>query len=179
MLSSRTLVALAAAAVWLWTAPVMAQEAWGGVAAHGVRTPFALETGEGGLDIQAGYRFAPQDRLSAIGSPSPYVLAVVNTGGDTNLAAGGLSWRFGDQLYVQPGIGLALHDGPSTRVNEATRYRTDLGSRILFNPKLAVGWRISGRAAVEASWIHVSNAQLLSRQNPGLDIIGARVVVRR
>ena len=29
----------------------VAQEAWVGVAAHAVNTPFALETGEGGLDI--------------------------------------------------------------------------------------------------------------------------------
>ena len=102
----------------------------------------------------------------------------MNTRGDTNLAAAGLSWRFGDQLYLQPGIGLAAHDGPSTRVNEETRFRTDLGSRVLFNPKLAVGWRINERVAVEASWIHVSNGQILSDQNPGLDIIGARLVFR-
>lgn len=158
--------------------PLSAQEVWAGVAAHGVDTPFTFDTGEGGADLQAGYRFAPERALSVIGSPAPYVLAIVNTDGGTNIAAAGLSWKLGDTVYVRPGIGIAVHDGPSLRVRRGDNLRTDLGSRILFEPELAIGWQASPRLGIEASWVHVSHAQLLSGQNPGLDIIGARLVFK-
>lgn len=128
--------------------------------------------------MQVGYRFAPERALSVIGSPAPYVLAIVNMRGDTNVVAAGVSWKLGDAVYVRPGIGLAVHDGPSLRVRRSDNIRTDLGSRILFEPELAIGWQASPRVAVEASWVHVSHAQLFSGQNPGLDIIGARLVLK-
>lgn len=158
--------------------PLSAQEVWAGVAAHGVETPFTFDTEEGGVDLQAGYRFAPERALAAIGSPAPYVLAIVNSDGDTNIAAAGLSWTFGDTVYVRPGIGIAVHDGPSLRVRAGDNLRTDLGSRVLFEPEIAVGWQASPRLGIEASWVHVSHAQLFSGQNPGLDIIGARLVMK-
>lgn len=154
--------------------PAAAQEVWGGVAAHGVDTPFTKDIGERGIDLQAGYRFAPVEALSAIGSPEPYVVAVVNLDGETSLLAAGLSWKLGDRLYARPGIGIAIHDGPDFRVNTATNLRTDLGSRVLFEPEIAIGFRANERLSIEASWIHVSHAQLFGGQNPGLDIIGVR-----
>ena len=51
---------------------VAAQEIYGGVYAHGVDTPFTLDTQEGGTAIQLGYRFAPVE-LPLIGGPEPYV----------------------------------------------------------------------------------------------------------
>ncbi|VXC87512.1 acyloxyacyl hydrolase [Sphingomonas sp. AX6] len=158
--------------------PAAAQEIWGGIAAHGVETPFTKDIGERGIDLQAGYRFAPVEALSAIGSPEPYVVAVVNLDGETKLLAAGLSWKLGDRVYVRPGIGIAIHDGPDFRVDPATNLRTDLGSRVLFEPELAVGFQASERLSIEASWIHVSHAQLFGGQNPGLDIIGVRANLR-
>ncbi len=154
--------------------PAAAQEVWGGIAAHGVDTPFTKDIGERGVDLQAGYRFAAVEALSAIGSPEPYVVAVVNLDGETNLLAAGLSWKLGDRIYVRPGIGIAVHDGPGFRVDPATNLRTDLGSRVLFEPEIAVGFQATPRLSIEASWIHVSHAQLFGGQNPGLDIIGVR-----
>jgi hypothetical protein len=159
------------------TSPAAAQEAWVGVSAHGVDTPFTFETGEGGADLQAGYRLARERALSFIGSPAPYVLAIVNTDGDASLLAAGLSWKLGDRFYARPGIGIAVHDGPSLRVR-SDGLRTDLGSRVLFEPEIAIGLQASPRLGVEASWVHVSHAQLFGGQNPGLDIIGARLVVK-
>jgi lipid A 3-O-deacylase len=169
---------LLAVALIACASPAAAQEAWVGVAAHGVDTPFTFETGEGGVDLQAGYRLAPQPALSVIGSPAPYVMAIVNTDGDTSLIAAGLSWKLGDRFYARPSIGIAVHDGPSLRVRPSDDLRTDLGSRVLFEPELALGWQASPRLGIEASWVHVSHAQLFSDQNPGLDIIGARLVVK-
>lgn len=168
---------LAAAAV-ATASPLSAQEIWAGIAAHGVDTPVTFDTGESGADLQVGYRFASERALSLIASPAPYVLAIVNTDGGTNLAAAGLGWKLGDTVYARPGIGIAIHDGPSLRVRASDNIRTDLGSRILFEPELAIGWQASPRLGIEASWVHVSHAQLFSGQNPGLDIIGARLVLK-
>ncbi len=154
--------------------PASAQEVWGGIAAHGLDTPFTKDIRERGVDLQVGYRFAPREALAAVGSPEPYVVAVVNLNGGTNLIAAGLSWRLGDRVYARPGIGIAVHDGPDLRVNNATRLRTDLGSRVLFEPEIAIGFQATRRLSIEASWIHVSHAQLFGGQNPGLDIIGVR-----
>jgi hypothetical protein len=38
--------------------------------------------------------------------------------------------------------------------------------------------RSSSKVAAELSWVHVSHATLLSGQNPGMDFIGARLVVK-
>ena len=176
----RPIFVAAALATCLPTSPVSAQEVFAGVYQHGVDTPFTLETGEGGTDIAAGYRFAPVDALRVIGSPSPYVLGSVNTSGDTSFAAVGLSWTLGKgPVFVRPGIGLAIHDGPSTRFNPVTGRETDLGSRILFEPEIGIGYRLNERLSAEAHWMHVSHARLFdSDQNPGLDIIGLRVNYR-
>jgi hypothetical protein len=163
----------------LAASPAGAQEAFVGVYAHGVDTPFTLYTGEGGADIAAGYRFAPIEGLSAIGSPAPYVIASVNTDGDTSFAGGGLSWSIGKgPVYVRPAIGLVVHDGPSRRFDAVRLRQTDLGSRVLFEPEIGIGYRINDRVSAEASWMHVSHARLFNGgQNPGLDMIGLRLNV--
>jgi len=154
-----------------------AQEAWAGVTAHGADTPFTYDLEEGGADLQVGVRSAPLPALAAIGAPSGYSLASVSLAGDTSLLAAGLSWRLGaGPIYLRPGIGLAVHDGPRRRVGKDGK-RTDLGSRVLFEPELAIGWQATRRLAIEASWVHVSHAQLFGGQNPGLDLIGLRAVV--
>lgn len=154
-----------------------AQEVFGGVHAHGVETPFTYDTGEGGVDLHAGYRFPPAEGLAFIGKPQPYVFASVNTAGDTNLAGAGLSWKLGrGPVYVRPGIGLVVHDGPAVRYNPGLGVYTDLGSRVLFEPEIAIGAQLSPRWSIEASWVHVSHAQLFDgQQNPGLDMIGIRL----
>lgn len=171
-------VALFAATLVLAAAPaVRAQEVFGGVYAHGVDTPFTFETGEGGVDLQAGYRFAPAEGLAFIGKPEPYLFASINTRGDTSLAGAGLSWKLGKgPVFVRPGIGLVVHDGPQTRFDPVRGVETDLGSRVLFEPEIALGARLNSRWSLEASWVHVSHARLFNaQQNPGLDMIGLRL----
>ena len=50
-------------------------------------------------------------------------------------------------------------------------------SRLLFEPELGLGARINSRMTLEASWVHISHAQLAGRQNPGIDNIGARLTL--
>lgn len=153
---------------------VAAREIFIGATVHEVDTPFTLKTREGGVDAQLGYRGGRIEALKFIGKPEPYVFVSVNTKGDTHYAAAGLSWTFGKTLYVRPGIGLAVHDGNIPRVDGGGR-RVDLGSRILFEPEISVGYRVSRRVSAEAVWTHISNAQLFSKQNPGLDMMGVRL----
>ena len=170
-----------ASALSLSAAPAAAQELFGGIYVHGADTPFSLDTGEHGIDLEAGYRFAPSERLAVIGKPSPYLIASLNTAGGTSFVGAGLSWKIGlsgrgAKIYVRPGLGLVVHNAPSYRFDPVTRDRTDLGSRVLFEPELAVGTRLSARLGLEASWVHVSHAQLFNReQNPGLDMLGVRM----
>lgn len=168
-------------AVLLAASPASADELFVGAYVHEVDTPFTLRVAERGADIAVGYRFRPIESWRAIGSPAPYVLASINTAGDTSFAGGGLSWSVGKgRLYLRPAIGLVVHDGDTRRIDPATGRDRGLGSRVLFKPELAVGWRASERLSVEASWMHISHAQLFdSNQNPGIDMMGLRLNWKR
>lgn len=156
--------------------PALAKEAFTGVYVHGVDTPFTLKTGEHGADVELGYRFDKAEALHFIGSPAPYVIASVNTQGDTSFAGAGLSWKLGSgPVYARPELGFVVQDGPSNRVT-ADGQHTELGSRVLFEPGIAVGTQLSPRVGIEASWVHISHARLFNwHQNPGIDMWGARL----
>ena len=146
-----------------------AAEVFGGLYVHDVKTPLNLSGIEDGLDVQLGWRGA------RIGSTplQPYVFGALNTAGETSYAAAGLSAKFGDRIFIRPGLGLAIHTG-STNDFQSTD-RVAFGSRILFEPELGIGARISDRATIEASWVHMSHATLFGGQNPGIDNLGVRL----
>lgn len=158
------------------SAPAQAGEVFGGLYAHAVDTPLSLDSGEGGADIELGYRGTPIGALSAIGIIEPYVFASVNTAGDTDFVAAGLAWKFDvGPVYLRPGIGLSLNNGPDRRVDPVTGNRTELGSSVLFAPEFGVGLELGKGASLEASWVHISGARLFNNeQNPGIDMIGVR-----
>lgn len=148
--------------------PAQAGEVFGGVYFHDVDTPLSKSGIEDGADIQIGYR---GDRIGR--TPlQPYAFGALNTSGETSYAAVGLSARFGDRLYIRPGLGVAVHNGSDNEYNRTDKIA--FGSRMLFEPELALGYQISDRASVEASWIHMSHAQLFGGQNPGIDNFGVR-----
>ncbi len=159
--------------------PAPAQEVWAGMFAHAVDTPFTFGTDEGGVDLQLGFRASPVEVLHVVGSPSPYVIASINTQGDTSFVGAGLSWTIGARrIYVRPGLGIVVHDGPKRRLN-GELVQTQLGSRVLFEPELGVGVRVTPRLSIEANWTHISHARLFNRrQNPGVDMIGLRLNLR-
>ena len=158
------LATLAAAAV-----PAQAGEIFGGIYVHDVDTPLTRSGFESGADIQLGWR---GDRIGR--TPlQPYAFAAVNTSGETNYAAVGLSAKFGDRIYVRPGVGLAIHSGSAGNFQRTDKVA--FGSRVLFAPELGIGFQATERVSIEASWVHMSHAQLFGRQNPGIDNIGMRV----
>lgn len=157
--------------------PAQASELFAGLLAHDVDTPLTKGGFEDGADIELGWRGDRLGALGFIGAPSPYAFGSIATGGETHLIAAGISWRIGRRLFARPGIGLAVHTRSSHGVINGLR--TDLGSRILFEPELGLGYQLTDRIALEAAWVHASHAQLLSRQNPGMDSVGLRLSWRR
>jgi hypothetical protein len=160
-------VALLAAA----PAPAHASEIFGGLYIHDVDTPLTKSGVEGGADAQLGWRGG---RIGA--TPlQPYIFGALNTAGETSYAAVGLSARFGSSVYVRPGLGIAVHNGSARNFEDPTNGEIDFGSRVLFEPELGIGARINEHLSIEASWVHMSHAQLFGRQNPGVDNIGVRL----
>lgn len=158
-------------AALLGAAPAHADDLFGGVYVHDVN--ILTESGiERGVDFQLGWR--GPGILGSRRGPQPYVLGSANSAGGADFAAAGIAWRIGGRLYVRPGVGIAVHDGPK---HWSTR-RIWFGSRILFEPELGIGVQLTRRASAEASWVHLSHGQLFNRQNPGLDIIGLRLNYR-
>jgi len=151
--------------------PAAAGELFGGVYIHDVDTPLTLSGVEGGADIQLGWRGGRIGRTPL----QPYIFGAVNTAGETNYAAAGLSAKFGKQVYIRPGLGIAVHTGSARNREDPTNGKIDFGSRVLFEPELNIGTEINDRLSVEASWVHMSHAQLFGRQNPGIDNFGVRL----
>lgn len=160
-----------------------ASEIVAGIYAHGrdfELSPFQTVGGfEGGEQIALGYRTDRLSGLRAIGSPTILGMVSVNTEGGTNFATAGLEWRvnLSRDFYLAPGLGVAVHDGV-VKEFQGPDDELNLGSRVLFAPSVAIGWSISERIAIEASYIHLSHGGIARKQNPGLDEVGLRLVYR-
>jgi len=184
-------------ALFLSIAPAVAfaGEAFVGVYAHDVDDGISYGRFEDGAQVVAGVRTTALDELEILGRPRVHLLAGVNTSGGVNYLASGVAWRLEltPRLYVQPGIGVAIHDGhvglpspnepglaPEERLRRITARRTklDLNSRVLFEPELSVGWKATQRLSLELSWIHLSHGRLAGRYNPGVADVGLRVLYR-
>ncbi len=151
-----------------------AGELFGGIYTHNVDTPLSLgDDNEGGADLQIGWR-GGKIGLTPL---QPYAFGALNSSGDTSYAAIGLSAKFGGKLYVRPGLGLAIHTGSAANFNNPFNDKIEFGSRVLFEPELGIGVQLSPRISAEASWVHMSHAQIFGRQNPGIDNIGVRLNV--
>lgn len=173
-----------------------AGEILSGVAAHDVNVGIATDTREGGVDAQLGYRTGPVAALARFGAPDAYGYISLNSRHRTNFAAAGLSWRLWlgseSKLYVKPGIGVAVHDGyvdlppeepglanaEIIRRAEIYRTRKPYGSRFMFEPSVAIGWRAADRVSLEAFYAHLSHAKLGGNDNPGVDLLGLRLAYR-
>jgi hypothetical protein len=149
--------------------PASAGEIFGGLYVHDVDTPLTKSGFEGGADIQLGYRGGRIGKTPL----QPYIFGALNTAGETNYAAVGLSAKFGDKLFIRPGVGLAIHSGSAGNFQRTDRIA--FGSRILFEPELGIGYQVNDRVSVEGSWVHMSHAQLFGHQNPGIDNFGVRL----
>lgn len=154
--------------------PAQADEIFGGLYVHDVDTILTIAGVEDGMDVQLGWR---GDRIGKT-RLQPHIFAAVNTAGQTHYAAAGLSMKFGDSIYVRPGVGIAVHTGSTEIFEDDTNDHLEFGSRVLFEPELGIGTRINDSTTIEASWVHMSHATLFSDQNPGIDNFGLRLSVQ-
>ena len=194
---SKTFVAaIAACAVLAYGAAAQAGELMAGLYAHGVGVK---QSQEGGVDPLLGYRTDQIDALWWLGKPAVHVIVAGNTNVSTDFIAAGFDWRFNiggrdSRWYIQPGIGMAYTTGkhdignafaPGLSAAERDRRfhlsqtRIDFGDPVLFEPELALGYRISPRWNAEISYVHLSNGEILHHgENQGLDDIGLRLVYK-
>jgi hypothetical protein len=161
------------------SSPVAAADIYGGVYSHGAPIGITVCCFEHGPDLELGAMTESLAALSRWGDFRSYGLVSVNAGGGVSFLAAGLAWRWRlpGHFYLQPGLGGAVQNG-STDHFQATPDRLYLGSRYLFEPQGSLGYQVSPRWAVEASYVHLSHAHLAGPQNPGLDDLGVRAVYR-
>jgi hypothetical protein len=155
-------------------APAQAGEIFGGVYVHDIDSPLTKSGVESGVDLQVGWRGDPLTALKI----QPHAFVSVNSAGNTHYAAVGISRKFGDRFYIRPGVGIAVHTGSDTKYQINGNHQIEFGSRVLFEPDFAVGAKLNDRMSMEASWVHLSHAQLFSGQNPGIDNVGVRLNYR-
>jgi hypothetical protein len=153
--------------------PASAGEIFAGIHSHDVKTGLTVTGIEKGVDFQLGFRGGRIRALGAIGAPSPYIFASVAGDEGADFVAAGIGWKIGGQIYVRPGVGIAIHTGPSSLL--PGEQRIDFGSRILFEPEIGIGVQASKRLSIEASWVHLSHGTLFGANNPGMDNIGVRL----
>ncbi|HST37074.1 MAG TPA: acyloxyacyl hydrolase [Allosphingosinicella sp.] len=166
---------LAAATLAAMAVPADAGALFTGLLIHDIDTPLSKGGLEDGVDLQFGWRGERIGALRFLGRPAPYAFASVAIGAPTHFAAAGLSWRIGSgPFYLRPAAGIAVHTRPR-HVIDPNGLRGDLGSRVVFEPELGAGYRLNDRVAIEATWVHLSHAQLFGRQNPGMEAIGLRL----
>lgn len=189
------LVLAALAASLMAATSAAAGELFAGVYSHDIDDQISHGHYETGPQIVIGAKTAPIDELKFLFKPKVHLLAGISTTGGTDYLAAGFSWRLHmtERFYVEPGIGVAIHDGrinfPSpdepgiTAAERAKRFndwntKLDLGSRVTFEPELSIGYKATKRLSAEISWIHLSHAQLAGKQNPGLGDFGVRLLYR-
>jgi len=142
---------------------------------------------ESGVNINGEIRFDSPGFLSFIWSPKPYVMASVNTDGNTSYAGFGLQYDFalGDKFLFEPGFGYVIHDGSVNNpypsgTQQAVDFSADhvlLGSKDLFRTSLALTWKLTDTWGVQGIYEHLSHGQILGKgRNQGLDEIGVRAV---
>ena len=152
-----------------------ADEFVGGLYTHDSTRPPTRGGGvENGVDVLIGWRG------DGIGPTvlHPYAYGLLNSSGGASFAVGGLSVRFGDRIFVRPAIGIAVHSGSDSKSPNDLNDEIEFGARFLFAPEIGAGVQINPRLSAEVTWIHLSHAQIFSRQNPGIDDVGVRLNFR-
>lgn len=144
---------------------------------------------EDGPNIEAQLTFDSPDFLDWALSPRPYLLASLNTAGDTSFAGVGLEWRwdFAEGWALQPGIGYVVHDGETENpyangTPEAAAFaeqHVQYGSRDLFRTSLGLTRDLPGPWEAQVLYEHLSHGQILGNgRNQGTDELGVRLGYR-
>jgi hypothetical protein len=200
---NKALFAAAACVAVAVAAPAMAGEAFVGVYKHDVTfigdaVGLGAAGREDGVDVHLGYRTNRIESLRWLGKPQVHAMVSINSENTSNFVAAGFDWRIElgqpGGFYLRPGMGLAYTDGetqlppanaPNISDEERARrtylyyHRIDFGSKVLFEPELALGYDINDSWSAELSYTHLSNGQIFHQgKNQGLDDAGVRLVYK-
>ncbi|MGE0741553.1 MAG: acyloxyacyl hydrolase [Hyphomonadaceae bacterium] len=140
---------------------------------------------EDGPNVEFQVSFDSPTWLDWAASPQPYLIASVNTAGETSYAGFGLEWRwdFAENWALEPGVGYVIHDGETNNpfangTPEAAAFAEEhvlLGSEDLFRTSLALTYDFEGPWEAQVLFEHLSHGQILGNgRNQGLDNIGIR-----
>ncbi len=142
---------------------------------------------ESGANINGEIRFKSPEFLGVIWSPHPYVMASVNTDGNTSYGGVGLEWdwEFFGGWHLEPGFGYVIHNGEidlpyapgDPRSGPFLDNNLLLGSEDLFRSSLALTLDFNDTWGMQVIYEHLSHGQILGEgRNQGLDEIGLRLV---
>ncbi len=191
----RQLLTLAAAAAFILTglasASARADDLFAGLYAHAIAEAHGRE--DDSFDASVGYRWDTGGLLRWLGAPKIHLITAFNDKYSTDFIAAGFDWpiKLPARFYFRPGIGLAYTTGKASlpavnapgltpvqiqaRFNEYNE-RITFGDNVLFEPEFALGYALTPKLAIEASYIHLSNGQILHQgRNEGLDDAGLRL----
>jgi len=140
---------------------------------------------EDGPNVEFQVSFDSPAFLSWAASPQPYLMASINTAGNTSFAGAGLEWRwnFAEKWALEPGFGLVVHDAESDNpfangTPEAEAFSQEhvlLGSDVLFRTSLGLTYDFEGPWEAGVFYEHLSHGQILATgRNQGLDEVGIR-----
>ncbi|HRP10699.1 MAG TPA: acyloxyacyl hydrolase [Terricaulis sp.] len=144
---------------------------------------------EDGPNVEFQVSFDSPEFLGWAFAPQPYVMASVNTAGDTSFGGAGLewSWKFAPGWALEPGLGYVIHSGElenpyANGTPEAAAFaeaHVQYGSRDLFRTSLALTREIGDAWEVQLLYEHLSHGQILGEgRNQGVDQIGLRLGYR-
>jgi len=195
------LFAAAVCAAVAFAAPAFAGEVFVGAYKHDVTflgnaVGLGAAGREDGVDIHLGYRTDRIQSLDWLGKPQVHAFVSINSENTSNFVATGFDWPIElgapGGFYLRPGFGLAYTDGKAglppanapgltdeerARRTELYYTRIDFGSKVLFEPELALGYRFNDKVSAELSYTHLSNGQIFHQgKNQGLDDVGVRLV---
>jgi lipid A 3-O-deacylase len=141
---------------------------------------------EDGPNVEFQVSFDSPEFLDWAFSPQPYLIASVNTAGDTSYGGAGLEWRWdvSEHWAIEPGVGYVVHNGEienpypngSPEAAAFAAEHVQFGSRDLFRTSLGVTYDFDGPWEAEVLYEHLSHGQILgSGRNQGIDNIGVRI----
>ena len=141
---------------------------------------------EDGPNVEFQVSFDSPDFLHWAGSPQPYIMASVNTAGDTSFGGFGLEWRwdFAEGWAIEPGVGYVIHDGTTenpypggSQANvDFSKDHLLLGSEDLFRTSIGLTRDFEGPWEGQLFFEHLSHGQIIgSGHNQGIDQIGIRI----
>lgn len=145
------------------------------------------EPRESGVNIQPQIVFTSPDLFRFIWSPNPYLIASINTDGETNFAGGGLLYKrnfFDTRWFWELDGGIVYQDGrvdlpPPIEAEERMRILASeitFGSELQFHFVSGIGREVSDKWDVQFYFEHLSHGQIFgeTEKNEGVENIGIK-----